>query len=33
MLAAMFPSMDLEVLTTVLAWNGGDVEFLPRCVT
>lgn len=26
MLAAMFPSMDLEVLTTVLAWNGGDVE-------
>ena len=25
MLTAMFPSMDLEVLTTVLAWNGGDV--------
>lgn len=26
MLTAMFPSMDVEVITTVLAWNGGDVE-------
>ena len=26
MLTAMFPSMDLEVINTVLAWNGGDVE-------
>ena len=26
MLTAMFPSMDIEVIATVLAWNGGDVE-------
>ena len=26
MLTAMFPSMDLEVITTVLSWNGNDVE-------
>ena len=26
MLTAMFPSMDVEVVSTVLAWNGGDVE-------
>lgn len=26
MLTAMFPSMDVEVITTMLAWNGGDVE-------
>ena len=26
MLIAMFPSIDIEVITTVLSWNGGNVE-------